>query len=65
MDNKKIVELTDKELVEEFKDKKMLLNKMKLNHKVSDIENPMVIRSTRRTIARIKTELNARKSAAK
>ena len=65
MDNKKIVELTDKELVEEFKDKKMLLNKMKLNHKVSDIENPMVIRSTRRTIARIKTELNARKRAAK
>ncbi|MGB1039375.1 MAG: 50S ribosomal protein L29 [Flavobacteriales bacterium] len=65
MDNKKIVELTDKELVEELKDKKMLLNKMKLNHKVSDIENPMVIRSTRRTVARIKTELNARKSVAK
>ena len=64
MNNKQIVELTDKELVQELKDKKLLLNKMKLNHKVSDIENPMQIRSTRRTVARIKTELNVRKNNA-
>ncbi len=62
MKNKQIVELTDKELVQELKDKKVLLNKMKLNHKVSEIENPMSIRTTRRTIARIKTELNVRKN---
>lgn len=64
MNNKEIVELTDKELVQELKDKKLLLNKMKLNHKVSDIENPMQIRATRRTLARIKTELNVRKNNA-
>jgi large subunit ribosomal protein L29 len=38
---------------------------MKLNHKVSAIENPMLIRDTRRNVARMKTELVARKSAAK
>jgi large subunit ribosomal protein L29 len=61
MKNKEIVELADKDLIQELKDKRVFLNKLKLNHKVSDIENPMVIRSTRRTIARIKTELTNRK----
>lgn len=65
MNNKEIIGLSDKELVQEFKDTKMLLNKMKLNHKVSAIENPMLIRDTRRNLARMKTELVARKSAAK
>jgi large subunit ribosomal protein L29 len=65
MDNKQIVELSDKELVQELKERRAHLNKMKLNHKVSDIENPMLIRSNRRTVARIKTELTARKNAAK
>ncbi len=65
MDNKQIVELSDKELVQELKERRAHLNKMKLNHKVSDIENPMLIRSNRRTLARIKTELTARKNAAK
>jgi len=63
MKNKEIVELADKDLIQELKDKRVFLNKLKLNHKVSDIENPMVIRSTRRTIARIKTELTNRKNS--
>lgn len=63
MNNKEIVELADKELIQELKDNRVLLNKLKLNHKVSDIENPMVIRSTRRLIARIKTELTKRKNS--
>jgi large subunit ribosomal protein L29 len=62
MENKEIIELTDKELWNELNDKKVFLTRLKLNHKVSDIENPMVIRSTRRTIAKIKTELSARKN---
>ena len=65
MDNKQIVELTDKELWDELNDKKVFLTRLKLNHKVSDIENPMLIRSTRRTVARIKTELTARKNSKK
>ncbi|MEN8958346.1 MAG: 50S ribosomal protein L29 [Flavobacteriales bacterium] len=63
MNNKEIVELGDKELVQELKDKRVFLNKLKLNHKVSDIENPMVIRHTRRTVARIKTELTKRNNS--
>ncbi|MEZ7900530.1 MAG: large subunit ribosomal protein L29 [Flavobacteriales bacterium] len=63
MKNKEIVELADKDLTQELKDKRVFLNKLKLNHKVSDIENPMIIRSTRRTIARIKTELTNRKTS--
>ena len=63
MNNKEIIELADKDLIQELKDKRVFLNKLKLNHKVSDIENPMVIRSTRRTVARIKTELTKRKNS--
>jgi large subunit ribosomal protein L29 len=63
MKKKEIVELADKDLTQELKDKRVFLNKLKLNHKVSDIENPMIIRSTRRTIARIKTELTNRKTS--
>lgn len=62
MDNKQIIELTDKELWDELNDKKVFLTRLKLNHKVSDIENPMLIRAARRTVARIKTELTARKN---
>ena len=63
MNNKEIIELADKDLIQELKDKRVFLNKLKLNHKVSDIENPMVIRSTRRLIAKIKTELTKRKNS--
>jgi len=65
MTNAEIKELTTKELLGTLEEKKTSLVRMKLNHKVSDIENPMVIRSTRREIARIKTELTARKKADK
>lgn len=61
MNNKEIIELSDKELIETLKDKRMFFTRLKLNHKVSDIENPMLVRTTRREIARIKTELNVRK----
>lgn len=64
MKSQEIRELTDKELQEELSEKKVQLTRLKLNHKVSDIENPMLIRSTRRTIARIKTEINARRKKA-
>lgn len=37
-----------------------LYNKLKLNHAVSPLENPLKIRVTRKTIARLKTELKTR-----
>lgn len=33
---------------------------MKITHAVSPLENPMLIRKTRRTVARIVTEINKR-----
>ncbi len=40
------------------------LSTMKLSHGVSPMENPIQIRSTRRTIARLKTELTKREATA-
>jgi large subunit ribosomal protein L29 len=42
---------------------KALLKRLEFNHKVSQIENPMSIRITRRNIARYITELNSRTEA--
>jgi large subunit ribosomal protein L29 len=38
---------------------------MKLNHAVTPLENPMQIKFTRRTVARLKTELRNRELQAK
>ncbi len=40
------------------------LEKMKLTHAVAPLENPLTIRQTRRTIARLKTELTKREAQA-
>jgi ribosomal protein L29 len=38
---------------------------MTLNHAISPVENPAVIRANRRNIARLLTEVNNRKKASK
>lgn len=40
------------------------LTKMKLGHAVTPIENPIQIRDTRKTVARLATELTKREKAA-
>lgn len=55
-----IKDLTTKELIEKIQDEKLLLTKMKLNHHINPLDNPMKIRQTRRNIARLMTELRAR-----
>ena len=40
MENKEIVGLTTKEIVEKIATEKFNLNKMRLNHAVSPLENP-------------------------
>ena len=57
MENKEIIALSVQELKEKIKEEKANLNKMKLNHAVSPLENPMRIRVTRKNIARLTTEL--------
>lgn len=52
--------LTTEEIVEKLKEEKALYTKLKFNHAVSPIENPMKLKASRKLIARYQTELNAR-----
>lgn len=60
MKNAEIKELTTKEVEDKIVETKQLLAKQRLNHAVSPLENPLVIKQLRRDIARYKTELRAR-----
>jgi large subunit ribosomal protein L29 len=64
MKQKDIAQLTPTELNTQLAELNAQLVKMHLNHQISPIENPMKIRTTRRTIARIQTELTKRNTAA-
>ena len=55
-----IKELTAKELDEKITAENAALVRLKLNHTVSPLENPLTIREKRRLIARLKTELHQR-----
>ena len=55
--------LTDDELVDKLESLIKSQEDNKLTHVVSPIENPLIIRKNRRTIARMKTELAKRKSS--
>jgi len=55
-----IKELTTTELEEKIQNESYLLNKMKLNHAVSPLENPNKLKDSRKFIARLKTELRQR-----
>ena len=63
MENKDIIALSDVELTDRVKEEKAAISKLKLNHNVSPIENPMKIRESRKTIARLQTEITKRKNA--
>lgn len=55
--------LSTKELQEKFTEETATYTKLQLSHAVSPIENPMKIRTTRKTIARLATELRTRELA--
>jgi large subunit ribosomal protein L29 len=53
-------ELSVADLNELLVEQKSTLSKLKINHKIAELENPIQIKNYRRTIARIKTELTSR-----
>ena len=55
-----IKELSTAELQEKLETEVLHLQKMKLNHAVSLVENPVKIKDSRRLVARYKTELRKR-----
>lgn len=63
MNQADINQLSVNDIRERIKEEKASLVKLKLNHAVSAIENPLKIRFTRKTIARLQTELRKRELA--
>lgn len=62
MRSSEIRELSNKELLERIDTEQNLLVRLRMNHAVSPLDNPNKISETRRTIARLKTELKARQT---
>jgi large subunit ribosomal protein L29 len=60
MKKEDIKELTTEELQARLAEETTLYTKMKINHAISSIENPLKIRIVRRGIAQIHTELAKR-----
>ena len=60
MKTAEIRELSIKELEERIENEKAQLVKLKLNHTISPLDNPMKITVTRKNIARLKTILGER-----
>ena len=65
MKNEEIKSLNDQEIADKISEESAALTKMKINHAVSPIENPLKIRFARKTIARLKTEQTIRKQSSK
>lgn len=60
MKTNEIKEFTDKELLERLEAEKSHLTRLKMNHAISPLDNPLQIKDVRRNIARFATELRQR-----
>ena len=65
MKSSELIELTEKELLERLDNETDYLMRLKLNHAISPLDNPLKIKDTRRNIARINTEISRRKKSNK
>lgn len=63
MKNAEIKSLTAEELGEKIAVEQANLQRLKFAHAITPIENPMKIRSSRKVIARLQTELRAKETA--
>jgi large subunit ribosomal protein L29 len=55
-----VKQMTTAEIQEKIKEGSVALGKLKVTHSLSPIENPMQLRSMRKDIARLQTELRKR-----
>jgi large subunit ribosomal protein L29 len=60
MKNSEIIELTTKEIAERIDAENEKLTRMKLNHAVTPLDNPIKLKEARKNIARLKTEMRKR-----
>jgi large subunit ribosomal protein L29 len=64
METSELKKLSDKELSEKVAGERNMLTKLKLQHSVSPIENPIRIRAQRKLVAKLLTEVSVRSKAA-
>ncbi len=62
MKQSEIKAMSTEELVEKMADLKKQYADLKMAHTVTPLENPLQLRKTRRTVARLATELNKREN---
>lgn len=62
MKTSEIKELNNQEILERLDAQKEQLVRLKLNHAISPLDNPLQIKDVRRTIARLATELRQREN---
>ena len=62
MKNSELISLTLEELKQKLDAEKESLTKLKFAHTISPIENPMKIKATRKSIARIETILKQKET---
>lgn len=60
MKTREIKELNNKEIQERIDAETMQLERLRLNHAISPLDNPLQIKVVRRTVARLATELRQR-----
>ncbi len=60
MKTSEIKELTTKEIVEKIQVEKESLVRLRLNHAVSPLDNPLKLKEARKNVARLKTVLRQR-----
>ncbi|HKL40281.1 MAG TPA: 50S ribosomal protein L29 [Cryomorphaceae bacterium] len=65
MKAKDIRDLTTDELIEKLEIEEENFGKLRLNHTVAALENPMQLRAQRRTVARLKTVVRERQLSEK
>lgn len=58
---KSIQGLNEQDLQTRIKEDELRLKKLEFAHAISPLENPMSVRTLRRELARLKTELNKKK----
>jgi large subunit ribosomal protein L29 len=60
-----IKELSNQELIERLDNEKTMLLRLKLNHAISQLDNPQKLRQSKLTIARLMTEKRQRETSKK
>ncbi|MGA9238343.1 50S ribosomal protein L29 [Robiginitalea sp.] len=62
MKQSEIIAMSNEELTEKLAETKKQYADMKMAHSVTPLENPLQLRKSRRTVARLATELNKREN---